>query len=495
MKTLIIMLIILMSFFDELMSQIKFDIKFGSQSSQSGNDKTDASQAEVKDNGTRPSQAYECFNAYTHTKDGTPEQVAALKKNVQQFYLYAKNDGQSSRYNNDKDLSYVATLANNLIDDAYATVKQSPQKAELAVGYAESAKMLCAACLFILPGNEKVKSIEADAEKAAKKIGEGASKASAAAMKGMSEFHKAHLGKVLFLKTPVAYGQEKDADVTAKFTANDKIYMRAYLKGAVKDVIVDEYNRDIPKEYTVRAGFDGAKPIWRDVSAGLENTPDNMIKEGWVVKKGAVTDKNGALPYIDVVMLASPKEAPSGAASVRMFAGMLTTLSPRRHTVRIEVGTNFTVNGESPVIAAGEFEIDLSEGADKVAAYAGAAAKAADANAAAADLQKADLPEPGRANSNAKVVAEITKQLKDSKISPMRVVVTYDDWEVYKDSRGKIEGMYMEFCVAYKEKDGNCYFRWGTFTREYFGGGKYGNPEIGALYDRAPTPIKCDRVK
>lgn len=140
--------------------------------------------------------------------------------------------------------------------------------------------------------------------------------------------------------------------------------------------------------------------------------------------------------------------------------------------------------------AKGKFPVDLA-GANKKALFQ--KAKAA-SEAAASNWALTELPKPF-SSPNVTIpklsVAKIKQMVKTaygSKISSVLKVVTVGspEWKVNKNSVGIPKNRYVagtRTMIAYKGKDGNCYFLDGVYLeQEYSGGGSYGAYRIPKSY-------------
>lgn len=76
--------------------------------------------------------------------------------------------------------------------------------------------------------------------------------------------------------------------------------------------------------------------------------------------------------------------------------------------------------------------------------------------------------------------------------SPLKVVITSENWEIDRDKYGQPKLKFVKVDIATKKSDGKCYYVRGSVARKYEGGGVYGSQYLNIYYTEGE--MKCSNV-
>lgn len=216
---------------------------------------------------------------------------------------------------------------NNAIETAYAEKAKGATRTGAALDAAESALLVADGILLVTPDDDKVKKLRGDAQKAAASMG--------AAKEAVftSAFGKTNAGRIVFSSSPIVAGSEQPGAMRTSFTTRDNIYGMMYFKGTFKEV-------------TGGSGYGWTKLFVDDNEKASYDfkLPADQVANTWL--------KSEIIP--------DPAESTTRGAA--LFTKAISELSPRPHTIRVQ-----TLDENWKVLAEGEFELDCSEGLERVA--------------------------------------------------------------------------------------------------------------------------------
>lgn len=417
------------------------------------------------------------FNGQNHLKGAKLLDYTNTVKTLKAKIIKAKATLSSYHLNNmmgyaDKFTEYYTSVIkpkiNSEIEEIY---KERINNEGIAVSKAIDISNEMEAILLIIPDNADAQTLAKDVEKTAKNILDPYYKRIYT-----SEFHKKNIGKVLFSDKPIVIGKEDPAQFKTSFKPSENIYAVAYLNGTIKDLSGLNYNSG-----SYHVNIDGIKKS--QISFG-HNKGDELMSY-YLIE--IIPDPSLAFHAID------PAE----------FGNLLSSLSPRKHTMTIGFGTEYDVLAENTIT----LEYEDYDGA-KIKANNDLAAKNAQDNWAR------NLKLPDYFNANTKVFSDpdmsadkikamimAYPQFKNNVKELIRFKVTdkWDntEWQIYTNSLGIPTHKATEcfIGIVYKAADGWCYYCEGIyFIRDYAGAGTYTKPRIGSCEFRA-VKIACENAK
>ncbi len=332
---------------------------------------------------------------------------------------------------------------NNAIETAYAEKAKGATRAGAALDAAESAVFVADGILLITPDDAKVAKLRADAQKAAASMG--------AAKNAVftNAFGKSNAGRIVFSSEPIVAGSERESALRTSFTPRDNIYGMMYFKGTFKEVT------------------DGSGYGWTKLFV------DDNEKASYDFKLPA---DQAALPWLKSEIVPDPAASTTRGAAV--FTKAISELSPRPHTIRVQ-----TLDENWKVLAEGEFELDCSDGLERIA----------DVHRKLGEKKIASVTLPAPAMKNAALEKECIAALKDWKETPLKVIITDRDWTIQRHPiTGAIVSRIINTTTVVKKPDGGCRMFQISFEQLY-NGKSYGKAQQYGVGDSAD--ITCDKVK
>lgn len=336
---------------------------------------------------------------------------------------------------------HLVSESNRFIEIAYQN--QSSNKLQ-ASEHAEGAVMIADTVLLVLPDHNGALAVKKDAEAAVNKFG-----GAIASSSGSGSLHRANAGKIVFFRSPQNVGQEDSGAIASRFKGGDYIYGVAYLKSSLKD-FTHLPNRDWLKNIHYRLFIDGQEH--RDYGgfpAGItweeyQNPGTNHLKVDIVVDPAATR-----------------YDSPSRYDPAIKYAKIFGQSSPRKHKIELKLIAEYNA------IAEGSFELDLSEGQEKLLALTERLHQE--------KISRVFLPKPKMVN--AALQQSIVAALKANgwKQQILRVAITDSDWHIHRNALGAIEFRSLGASVAMKEPDGRCRYFTLSFKQPFLGGGRYGS--------------------
>ena len=345
------------------------------------------------------------------------------------------------------------SVINGLIEGAYENKTKNAQE---AIKYAAQAKELSDAALLILPNDVGVKSLNQDATTTYENV-VGAVLANVYA----SDFHEEHAGEIVFFTKKPSIKAENTSTVNANYIAGEYIYAVAYLKGSFKDLTKATNTIQV----TIKIFVDGNEKA------------SHLFAMSW-----AMLQEGKTYLFMEIV----PDPATNKQSGPAKFANALANVSPRNHTIKVTLnamqqGTSFTNN-----LAEGEFQLDCSNGQEKLSAYA----------VKYREKSLADIYMPTAKMDNTTLANSMKNALQNNgwengkKIQ--RVVITGSDWKITKHATtGKILYRSIPAAVAFKTDAGECKY-WNLTFKQTYNGSSYGQTEeggVGSIVD-----MSCENV-
>lgn len=338
---------------------------------------------------------------------------------------------------------YFIGEINNAIEVAYAEKAKGASRAGTALDAAEAALLVADGILLVTPDNAEVQTVRADAQAAVASMGA----AHEAVYSG--SFHKDHAGQFVFSSKPITAGSENPAAMSTTFTANDDIYGMMYFPSSFKE-ITNGYSYGWTKLFV-----DGNEKASYDFKL-----PADKAENAWLGS--------------EII----PDPALSTTRGAAIFTKVISELSPRRHTIKMQ-----TLDNSMNVLAEGEFTLDCSGGLDRVAKV----------NKDLGNKKLAAVSLPAPAMSNAGLEKEFAAALKDWPEKVLKVIITDSDWSIKRHPvSGAIVSRVINTTVAMKKADGNCRMFVISFEQPY-SGKKYGKARQFGVGDSAD--IACDKVR
>ncbi len=332
---------------------------------------------------------------------------------------------------------------NNCIEEAYSLKAQGKSSLSKAQEMAEAAVTGCQAALLMIPGHAGMTRLLQQAQATLDKVGGEADALYTSA------FHKQNAGKIVFSKQRVELKKENPAAMQNNFVGGDLVYGMIYCNKTWKEATGGDYNVHIIIQVDgvqkAEHRFKMRRELWDATYLTMEFVPDPQTME-----------TQGAVKYS------------------KAFA----ELSPRPHKVSV-ICQHESYDGP---IATGEFDLDLSDGADKMEAlYKGMVA---------AQMAKIRMPEAAR--KDPAMEKDMLAAVSDWPGKALRAVITDADWTTHRNPiSGAIEFRSMHGAIAFKLPEGNCRMFWLDFRQMYNGKG-YGKTDDYAVGDSEDIP--CENV-
>jgi hypothetical protein len=338
---------------------------------------------------------------------------------------------------------YLSKEINTAIENAYSLKAKGKSSMKSAFESAQCALLVANGVMSIIPENEEVIKLQKDAQTTFDTI-----QAEYGVAIYTSEFHKKNAEKIVFSKSMIEIKKEKPEAMLNKFVAGDYIYGMMYFNGTFSDETKD-YN-----QATTVIWVDGTRTT--DFAFKLDGE-----KRGWT--------------YLNLEILPDP--AFSITRGAKVYSKMLSELSPRVHKIKVVLENGATYKS----MAEGEFELDCTKGLDKVAEIA----KALELKS----QQGVTMPTPAQSNP------ALEKEMLDAvtsagwKETPVKAVITDNDWEINRNALGVILFRSMGAKVAVKTPEETYKLFSLTFKQDY-DGKNYGKTELYAVGDSLVIPFE-----
>ncbi|HEX3007869.1 MAG TPA: hypothetical protein VHO90_09675 [Bacteroidales bacterium] len=361
--------------------------------------------------------------------------------------------------------SLVKVCLNDFIEETYKLKDNKVQALDMITKGAK----LADAVILILPENEEAKSLYTEIHSTLDKMG-GAMNA------GMSAIQKKYVNKIVLSKKPIVVGSENEADFLNTFTAADKIYGMIYFKSSIRDIQSANYTGG---DLTINVTVDGTQAYGFEVKIPVEGGDDK-------------------LSYRSFEILPDPASATS-TASLQFMENHLKKLSPRKHTIKLDLGElnqgcTFSLDWSSADIE----KLEADAKAASQAAYKNILAKRQLNEEFSMPSNYAKDPELGRDN-----IMKLTKAQAPNCAQVLKLVIfaskeTANDWYVEKNELDipKYKLANSSVYVAYKTTENRCFYTADPVypVRNYEGAGTYGAIDMN-FKGSTWTEISCANVK
>ncbi len=241
------------------------------------------------------------------------------------------------------EATYVPAV-NRHVDEAFRGRGQD--NVTTFVADAEIAVEMVDAALGVVPDEPTLRRIERDARKALQMLSAQASRQASAAF--TSQFHAAHANEIVFAGTRLVPGHEPASAPRADFAAGEAIYARAYFTNSLQKLLpYASTELWVIVKFTVNPA---AQQAW-GLPASFQI--DYHLREGDPCLGESTLE-------IDLAPAVEATARPGIAARVASFLG---ELSPRLHTIRVEV--YFGGDLDQNLVVAGSFDIDCADGQER----------------------------------------------------------------------------------------------------------------------------------
>ncbi len=332
--------------------------------------------------------------------------------------------------------SFLIGEINATIEKAYVEKKKGAGAIGAATEAADIALMLANGVLLSFPDQPQALRIRKDAEAIV-----GAVERDLGSKVYAGAFHKQNAGKVVYSRKPLVAGQEDAAAVAKTFSLADTVYATAYFKGTIAEMADGAHSGDTEMQMTIF--LDGNEMT-------SFNYPMTRPMEQWT--------------FMPIEVLPALETAKECEGSSR-YARLLAECSPRSHTLGFRVSAIYMSYRHD--LAEGEFEIDCSNGQEKMAERAIAYHKIA--------LKNVFLPKAVQGDAVLeRAMVEATRGMLTDQGKPgvpVRAVITEREWTLYRHPiSGIITRRAINGAVAVKRNDGTCYFYGMTFSEQNNGG-------------------------
>lgn len=341
---------------------------------------------------------------------------------------------------------YIANEINSAIEKAYSLKAKAKSNIGNALEAAEAGLLTVKGILLIIPEHSDALKLQKDAQDTVDKI-----RSEYDALVFTSDFHKQNAGKIVFSKLPIDIKKENPDAMSSKFVAGDYIYGMMYFKGTFQEVTSD-YNMAV----TV---------IWVN---GQRKVDFNFKLDG---EKRQWTYLNNEIV---------PEPIVSKTRGAKVYTKALSELSPRVHKIKVTLEKS----GGTEPIAEGEFELDCTQGLEKIAEIA-------------KELElksQSQVTMPSPAQSNPELEKAMLEAIKNAgwKETPLKAVIIDKDWNIHRNILGVILFRSIRAEVAVKTPEGICRLFSLSFNQNY-DGKSYGKTELYGVGGSQDMP--CENVK
>jgi len=338
---------------------------------------------------------------------------------------------------------YLSKEINTAIENAYSLKAKGKSSMKSAFESAQCAILVANGVMSIIPENEEVIKLQKDAQTTFDSI-----QAEYGVAIYTSEIHKKNAGKIVFSKSMIEIKKEKPEAMLNKFVAGNYIYGMMYFNGTFSDETKD-YNQ-------------ATTVIWVD---GTRTTDFPFKLDG--------EKRSATYLYTEIL----PDPAFSTTRGAKVYSKMLSELSPRVHKIKVVLENGATYKS----MAEGEFELDCTKGLDKVVEIA----KALELKS----QQGVTMPAPAQSNPalEKEMLAAITSA--GWKETPVKAVITDNDWEINRNPLGVILFRSIGAKVAVKTPEGTYKLFSLSFSQDY-DGKNYGKTELYAVGDSLVIPFE-----
>ena len=288
-----------------------------------------------------------------------------------------------------------------------------------------------------------------------------------------SDVHKEYVGKIVFSNIEIEKGSPNAASFKSSFSTSENLYGRVFLEQSL-----DNYSNDIGKigsfsDYNYRVTVDG------HTYPDFINSNITSIQDGEVIEKWT-TFQLGLNPATEDV-----KEYPS-ADYYTLFWSHIYYLPEGEHNVKIELVHDIP-DDEEPTSAYSKEQCRLwttKFGPEKVVAEGSFTIKVKNSDKLALSKKLCEpLPNGGKLNSSD--MQSKMKSLCTGKWSgqtPVKAIVTSDDWNYVRNWKGVITHRTIQGTVVVKHEKENMYQVLSVqFVQQNQGGSSYGSLQYDAV--------------
>lgn len=328
----------------------------------------------------------------------------------------------------------------------------------------EEARYECQAVLVLSPSNSSFKQKMEDVNKLLGNAGAEAAK------NYTSDFHKEHVGQIVWSTQPLIIGKEKEMSAAVKneFKSGDAIFGTVYLGNPARQLM------DGNERLRIIIKVDGGTAVWGgDLS--------------YIIIPLTVQDKT----YLQFALI--PDEqwfagnyAPYVAKenwTYSYFMDELAQAGDISHNITCEL--DFPTNIQSNI--KGALSLDLGGGSSHIKALS---VKLHDQLMASRTLPKAGM-------NNAALEQQMLAAANNLgwKDKFLKTIITSSAWNIEKNSlTGAILYRYVGAVCTTKSADGKCYYQEFSFKQDYVGGGNYSSTVKYSSYG-GKIEIGCDKIK
>ena len=341
---------------------------------------------------------------------------------------------------------------------------RSKQNQQEKMNLLETAKYECEAVLLISPANAAFKQ---KLEEVNKLLGSANAEAS---INFTSDFHKEHVGQIVWSSKPLIIGKEKEmaAQIKTEFKSGESVFGVVYLGNKVNQLMNGN------QRLRVIIKVDGGTAIWGgDMS--------------YLIVPLAVQDKS----YFQFALL--PDEdwfaknyAPYVADENWTYSYLMDELvraGDISHNITCELDFPSTIQGNIK----SSFTLDLSNSITQI--------KTLSTKLHEQLMASRSLPKAGMNNAALEQQMLTAANKLGWKNIFLKAVITSSSWSISKNElTGAILYRYVSAVCTTKEYDGKCYYQEFTFRQDYTGGGNYSNTIKYNSYG-SKREIGCDKIK
>lgn len=328
----------------------------------------------------------------------------------------------------------------------------------------EEARYECEAVLIMSPANASFKQ---KLDEVNKLMGNANAEA---AKNYTSDFHKEHVGQIVWSTKPLIIGKEKDmsADIKNEFKSGDAIFGTVYLGNQAKQLM------DGNERLRVIIKVDGGTAVWGgDLS--------------YFIIPLSVQDKT----YLQFALIPDEQWFSSNYApyiakenwTYSYFMDELAGAGDISHNITCELDFPTSIQGNIK----GSLSLDLGAGSAKIKTIS---VKLHDQLMTSRTLPKAGMNNPALEQQMLTAANNLGWNDKF-----LKTIITSSAWVTEKNSlTGAILYRYVGAVCTTKSSDGKCYYQEFSFKQDYVGGGNYSSTVKYSSYG-GKREIGCDKIK
>ncbi|MGA2296601.1 MAG: hypothetical protein ABSG15_03535 [FCB group bacterium] len=310
-----------------------------------------------------------------------------------------------------------------------------------AIESTEASIVLCNSVLLIDTTNKDVKEIKEDAETLLNNLGGEHGK-----VVYTSIFHRDNPSKIFFSHNTIIIKKENPKNFTNSFIAGDSIFGMIYLKSTFENLIKEPFTCILSLEAE-------GKEI---TNYFFQVPPDKRTSSYFPLE--VVVDLNSAKSnYV-------PK-----------FVKALSDLFPSKHIIKV------LLKSDSILLGSGEFELDCSQGTDKLKEMAEVLSKKV--------AFKNEMPKSLR--DDPWMQQDMLTTVSDWKDKPINISILEPDWNAEQTITGQIIYRYISTCIAVKTPEGDCKLVYVKFKQD-FDGYNFGKTQVYKIEDT--KDISCEKI-